>query len=81
MWEWQPNHHTNKTNESIFFHSGALLDIDSGSSYVSSRLEDFMHKKQTRIEHRNIETMVSTTTRLRYLISKEQVQLRILVSK
>ena len=41
----------------------ALLDTGSGSSYISTKLADLMNKKPVRVEHRKIDTMISTTTR------------------
>ena len=40
----------------------ALLDTGSGSSYISTKLADLMNKKPVRVEHRKIDTMISTTT-------------------
>lgn len=40
-----------------------LLDTGSGSSYIPSKLADLMQKRPERIEHRKIDTMVSTTSK------------------
>ena len=41
----------------------ALLDAGSGSSYISTKLADLMSKKPVRVEHRKVDTKISTTTR------------------
>ena len=41
----------------------ALLDTDSGSSYIKRKLADLMNRKQVRVEHKKLDTIISTTTR------------------
>ena len=51
----------------------ALLDTGSGSSYLSTKLADLMNKKPVIVEHRKIDTVISTTTRKEFQVKLQSL--------